>query len=291
MDGVGVGVVGWRQREGAVVCASCGRLVGVRDSVCLHCGRRHPGLWGWTPVLRRLGEDLGLGTFLVGGCLVLYGISLLLSPESFGLDRNPLRWFAPRLEALYLLGASGAVPVFGLGRWWTVLSAPWLHGSLLHLLFNLAWARQLVPATAHLYGPGRMLLLWFGTSAAGFLTSSVAGAFLPRMPLLGGRAAFTLGASASIFGLLGALLVYGRRSGQRALTRQVGIWTATAGVMGLLLPGIDNWAHVGGLVTGVGLSQLLRPLHAERIDHLVAGLLLLVASLLAVIASVLTGIS
>ena len=39
------------------------------------------------------------------------------------------------------------MPVFGLGRWWTVLSAGWLHGGLLHILFNMMGVRQLAPAS------------------------------------------------------------------------------------------------------------------------------------------------
>ena len=41
------------------MCPSCGSLVGVRDEKCLSCGRANPGLWGFAPVLRKLGADLG----------------------------------------------------------------------------------------------------------------------------------------------------------------------------------------------------------------------------------------
>ena len=48
-----------RQTTGSVVCSSCGSLVGVRDEKCFNCGRRSPGLWGFAPLLRSLGNDLG----------------------------------------------------------------------------------------------------------------------------------------------------------------------------------------------------------------------------------------
>ena len=48
-----------RQKTGSVVCASCGSLVGVNDEQCYNCGRRNPGLWGYGPLLRRLGTDFG----------------------------------------------------------------------------------------------------------------------------------------------------------------------------------------------------------------------------------------
>ena len=60
------------------------------------------------------------------------------------------------------------------GRWWTVLSASWLHGGVLHILFNMLWVRQLGPATAEIYGPGRMVIIYTVAGAVGFTLSSVA---------------------------------------------------------------------------------------------------------------------
>jgi rhomboid protease GluP len=278
-----------RQTSGSVVCASCGRLVGVRDETCFHCGRRNPGLWGFSPVLRRLGADLGFTKLLLGGCIVLYAVALLLSPGAFT-ARGLTSLLAPRWEVLFLLGASGPVPVFGLGHWWTVLSAGWLHGGLLHIVFNMMWVRQLAPGVAEIFGAGRMILIWTAGSAVGFLASSAAAAFLPALPFLGPRAPLTLGASASIFGLLGALLVYGRRSGHSALSRQVWGWTLAGLLFGFVVPGIDNWAHLGGLAGGYAASRVLDPLRPERIDHVVGALLCLVATFAAIAASVLAGL-
>ena len=58
--------------------------------------------------------------------------------------------------------------MFGYGRWWTVLSASWLHGGALHILFNMLWVRQLGPATAEIYGPGRMIIIYTIAGAVGF---------------------------------------------------------------------------------------------------------------------------
>ena len=55
---------------------------------------------------------------------------------------------------LFRFGASGAIPVFRFDRWWTIFSAGWLHGGLLHIFFNMLWVRQLAPETAELYGAG-----------------------------------------------------------------------------------------------------------------------------------------
>ena len=48
----------------------------------------------------------------------------------------------------------------GTDRWWTVLSAGWLHGSLLHIIFNMMWVRDLGPVVADMYGPGRMVIIY-----------------------------------------------------------------------------------------------------------------------------------
>ena len=104
--------------------------------------------------------------------------------------------------------------MFGYGRWWTVLSAAWLHGSLLHILFNMLWVRQIAPGTAELYGAGRMVIIYTVAGVCGFFLSSLAGAYLGFMPFAFLRGArLTIGASASIFGLFGALVHYGRRTG------------------------------------------------------------------------------
>src|SRR5689334_13130161 len=125
-----------RQRSGSVVCVSCGYLVGVNDDKCYHCGRRNPGLWGFAPVLRRLGHDLGFVPFVSGLCVILYVLTLIVSGGDIG-GGGGMNIFAPNTFSLMLFGASGAIPVFGLGRWWTVLSAGWLHGGLLHIVFNV----------------------------------------------------------------------------------------------------------------------------------------------------------
>lgn len=273
-----------RQTSGSVVCVSCGRLVGVRDERCLNCGRWNPALWGFSPLLRRLGADLGFTKLLVGGCGALYVVSLLMSPGAFQ-PRSLLRLFSPDAHALLTLGASGMLPVFVEGRWWTVLSAGWLHGGVLHILFNMMWVRQLAPAVAELYGAGRMILIWTAGSILGFFLSSVSGVVFAGVPFLGNRG-ITIGASASIFALLGALLVYGRRTGQSAMRRQIWGWTLAGLLFGFVIPGIDNWAHLGGLAAGAGVARLLDPLRPEKLDHVLAALVCLVATALAIAASV-----
>ncbi|HVL67759.1 MAG TPA: rhomboid family intramembrane serine protease [Vicinamibacterales bacterium] len=274
-----------RQRTGSVVCASCGSLVGVNDDQCYTCGRRNPGLWGFAPVLRRLGTDLGFVPMIVYGSSVLYLLALLLTVRTGGniMGGGPLGILSPNGQSQLLLGASGAMPVFGLGMWWTVLSAAWLHGSILHILFNMMWVRNLGPATAELYGGPRMVIIYTAASIGGFLLSSVFGLF--RLPLLGAQ--LTVGASAPIFGLLGALMYYGRRSGSSMIHNEAKGYALALFVFGLIFPGIDNAAHAGGFLGGYVTSLWLDPLKPERVNHMLVALVCLVATALAILASIL----
>src|SRR5207247_4987352 len=71
-----------RRTTGSVVCPSCGSLVGVRDDKCYTCGRANPGLWGFGPLLRQLGTDLGFVPLWLGASSTLYALTLIASgPE------------------------------------------------------------------------------------------------------------------------------------------------------------------------------------------------------------------
>ncbi|MEZ5291929.1 MAG: rhomboid family intramembrane serine protease [Vicinamibacterales bacterium] len=272
-----------RQTEGSVICTSCGTLVGVNDPVCYNCNRRNPGLWGYAPAFRRLGQDLGFVPLVLGGTITLYALSLLLS----GAAIQPM--LSPSTAVLVLLGSSGAVPVFELGRWWTVLTAGWLHAGILHIFFNAMWIRQLGPTVAELYGPGRMVIIYTLAGVVGFTFSSVAGHYVPFLGRLGG-AQLSVGASAPIFGLLGALVYYGRRTGSRHVGEAGFQYALLLGVFGLFFAGVDNQAHLGGFIGGYLAGLLLDPLKPERIDHLVAGAACLLVTVIALIASVVTAL-
>jgi len=284
-----------RKRTGSVLCTSCGVLVGVNEDKCYNCGRRNPALWGFAPALRALGNDLGFVPFVVGLCIIVYGLTMMASA---GIGGGSVNFFAPHGLAVWIFGASGAGAVFHEGRWWTVLSAGWLHGNLIHIAVNMMSLRTLAPLIADFYGPARMVIIYTASSVAGFLLSSVAAEYFPVIRIafvsLGGNpnpaAHMTVGASAALAGLLGALAYYGRRSGGRAISTQTSQWIVSMFVYGLLLPIIDNYAHLGGLAGGYLVARWLDPHKKERPDHVVMALLCLAASLAAITFSAVTGI-
>ena len=269
-----------RKTEGSVLCTSCGVLVGVNDETCYNCGRRNPGLWGFAPLLRNLGNDLGFVNIVTGGTVVLFVLSLVMSRDGTSIG------LTPRDAALRVLGASGASPVFEFGWWWTVLTAGWLHGGILHIFFNVMWIRQLGPEIASLYGAGRMIIIYTVAGVAGFTLSSVMG--LVSIPFFG--AYVTVGASASIFGFLGALVHYGRRTGSSHIGRAGLQYALIMGVMGLVMRGVDNGAHLGGFIGGYLASMILDPLKKERVDHIAIAVGCLAITFIAILYTVISAL-
>jgi rhomboid protease GluP len=116
-----------------------------------------------------------------------------------------------------------------------------------------------------LYGPARFFVIFTVSGAAGFLVSNTLG--IP----------FTVGASGSIFGLLGAMVAFGRRRGGvfgTMVLRQYGQWALLMFVLGFFMSGVNNLAHAGGFLGGLatGFVLSLAERRAETtLDHVLAG--------------------
>ena len=233
-----------RKRTGAVVCPGCGRLVDVNEPVCPYCGRPSPGMFGYGPALQRLLGGFDLPAAIVTGCAVLYILSLAIDPRHILAMAGMFDILAPSGNALAVLGMTGGFAMQQ-GRWWTVLTAVFLHGSLLHILFNRVITRQYLPHVVELYGTARAWVIFVIAGIVGFAVSNLA-----AVP-------YTIGASGAIFGLLAALIVYGRRTHQHAVAQQ--LWMS-AGVMflfGFVMPSVNNWAHAGGFAGGFVAAEAL----------------------------------
>jgi len=175
---------------------------------------------------------------LIAANVGMYLISILFNPGATGLSLNPLTFLSPSDTSLFLLGATGTVPIDKYHRLWTLVSASFLHGGILHIFFNMAALRQLASVVNREFGVYRMFVIYTVSGIIGFLISYLAGV------------AFTIGASASVCGLVGAVLYYGKSRGGiygRNLYRQISIWVIFLFVFGLIVPGINNWGHGGGV--------------------------------------------
>lgn len=237
----------FRKTSGAILCPSCGRLTNADAPVCLVCGRKNPGMWGFAGPLRALFRRWNFTNAVTAGCVALYVVSLIFDPLAALRPRGFLDVFSPTGRALDALGMTGSV-AWAEGRWWTLLTAIYLHGGLLHILFNVLWIRQLGPAVEEIYGPARLVVIFTVAGVAGFVVSNSLG-----VP-------FTIGASGSIFGLLGAIVAFGRKRGGafgRMVLREYGQWALVLFVFGFFMPGVNNWAHGGGFAGGFGAGLVL----------------------------------
>jgi rhomboid protease GluP len=236
-------------RRNSILCPNCNKLISADERVCPYCGTANPGSWwkglGWTRAWFAPDRALRL---LISVNVGMYVISILLDPSRLGLSANPLALLSPSDRSLLLLGASGRFPIDQLGRWWTLVSANYLHGSILHILFNMIALRQIGNLVVEEYGVHRTFILYTVGGVAGFAVSYLAGVN------------FTLGASAAVCSLIGAALYYGKARGGvygQAVYKQILGWVIGIFLFGFLVPGINNWAHGGGLVSGILLALLL----------------------------------
>lgn len=253
----------FRKTTGAILCPSCGRLTNADAPVCLICGRRRPGMWGFGGLVGKLFRRGSFTDVVSVACVALYVASLVIDPAAVLRPRGPFDIFSPSPQALQWLGMTGAF-AWDQGRWWTLLTAIYLHGSLLHILFNVLWIRQLGPAVGELYGRARLVVIFTVSGAAGFVVSDLIG--IP----------FTIGASGAIFGLLGAMVAFGRKRGGvfgTLVLRQYGQWALILFVLGFFMSGVNNLAHAGGFAGGLlaGLTLSFADQKAETgIDRLLA---------------------
>ncbi len=164
-------------------------------------------------------------------------------------------WVRPATghEGLAFVVGAKINPLVWQGQWWRLISCTLLHGNLLHLLFNGYAVFILGPLIERFYGPQRFFLLYTLSAVA----ASAASLWFTAIP--------SVGASGAIFGLLGALVVFGlkfRRQVPPRVAKAFGYglvpWVVINLIIGLL-PGlpIDNAAHVGGLVAGILIALVM----------------------------------
>ena len=250
---------GEEQQRRPQICPACGALVGISATKCHVCGtslrfsfaalsKKFSGIFGEheAPVTTALliANVLMLGVSWMafaalgrgGGYTILWG---LMGPPQ---DR---------------LGASYPLLIFFRNEWWRVVTAMFLHGGLIHIGFNMSALLQLGPALEELYGSGRYLFLYTVTGAFGF----VASAFLGN---------HSLGASGALLGLVGAMLAITTKRGgssMRDLRSRLISSVVILFVLGFMGMGMDNTAHLAGLLSGFVLGKIFadrQPMNASE---------------------------
>ncbi len=245
----------------AILCPRCRQLVGSEESVCSWCGTARSAQW-WQLINWSKGVMDGdwLVKALITANVLFFAISLLLS-ASTGDSGN---FISPGQSSLMLLGATGTYPIGHFGRFWTVISANYLHGGIIHLIFNLMALKQIAPWASNEYGTSRMFTIYTLGGVVGYVVSYFAGV------------SFTIGASAAVCSLIGALLYYGKSRGGAygsSVYREVSGWVISLFVFGLIFPGINNWGHGGGIIGGIVIGALIGYNERRRentLDHALA---------------------
>lgn len=229
------------------VCPACRALVGARESRCPFCNESLSAFHrvGVKRLLvGLLPGGLRYSTLLLAANFALFGIALLAATRS-GVGPEAL-WRMPG-STLVALGARDYHVIEG--EWWRLATAVFLHGNLIHLLFNALVLFDVGPAVEEMYGAARFLVLYFLAGIAGSLASFFWHPYV-----------IMVGASGALFGLIGVMIAYGYRH-RTALAEQIKTmyvrWAIYGLVFGFVIPGIDNAAHIGGLLAGMVYGMLV----------------------------------
>ena len=231
----------------SILCPNCRKLISADEPNCPYCGLARPGLLNMAGIIRKIFALNPILTIIYVN-IFFYVVSLLLNPTGIFSGGGFLSFLSPSGQSLFLLGATGTFPVFGFNRYWSLVSASFLHGGIIHLAFNMMALYQLGPFVLHVFGFHRFFSIYILTGIAGFAVSLIFGVD------------FTIGASASICGLIGAIVYYGKNRGGefgQAIYKQALGWIIGLIIFGLIFKGINNWAHGGGVISGILLAMLM----------------------------------
>jgi rhomboid protease GluP len=250
------------------MCPHCRAFIKTSDRVCPYCEtqvgpraveRRYPrqilgGLIPHAHFTTTMILLVNLGLFMA---TVLYSMRAGNGDAFWSVDGRTLLEFGAKLR----------LAILGYGQWWRLVTAGFLHGGFLHIAMNSWVLFDVGSQVEEIYGASRFMVFYFISSVLGFSASTLFSNSL------------SVGASAGIMGLLGAMIALGvlHQSPMGAAIRGLYVrWVIYILVLGLL-PGlhIDNAAHIGGLAAGFCCAYLagtpkLVPTLGERVWRIAA---------------------
>jgi membrane associated rhomboid family serine protease len=237
-------------------CIRCGRqLHGLTfgKKICPWCVRHEAAQRGElpddapTPVMRTPWAQSSEST--IGLTHIIFGINLAVF-LGMALSSSTVMDFPVR--ELVVWGANVGALTFS-GEWWRLLTNVFVHGGLLHIAFNMWCLWNLGQLCESLYGRWTYAVIYL---ICGLGASLASAAWHPYTP--------SVGASGAIFGLAGALIAAFKlgefsvpRSALSGTLRSLGAFVIYNLIFGFALPGIDNTAHIGGLITGLIVGALI----------------------------------
>jgi len=177
-------------------------------------------------------------TFIIIGInIFMFAISVILSGSIMDIDIN----------VLVALGAKYNVAIQG-GQWFRLITCMFLHGGLIHIAANMYSLYCIGPLVESVYGRYKFIAIYIAT---GIISSLFSFWFSD---------AISIGASGAIFGLLGVVLVFAiteRKRLGKSFLRNIASIVALNLFIGLSVKGIDNYAHLGGLLSGALIATVL----------------------------------
>lgn len=231
------------------LCPSCGQLAGVNARRCPNCGASMTfSVGALTKSVSRFLPSASPATYgILFFCCLLYAITFLLTIRS-GAQVGGGLWNLGGISnrVLLMFGASLPLP-YNVLEPWRLITAIFLHASLIHIGFNMWVLMDIGPMVEEMYGSARYFFLFVLTGAFGYVVS----AFFGHM---------SIGASGGLLGLIGVLLAMTFRhpnsSAAQMLRNQLLLWLFFIAVL-IFMPGVDNTAHAGGFVAGFLLGRVM----------------------------------
>ncbi|MFT4653679.1 MAG: membrane associated rhomboid family serine protease [Patiriisocius sp.] len=169
-------------------------------------------------------------------------------PITLSLMAANILFFAAQFATQDMLTTMGLLygPFVQDGQYWRIISSGFLHGSILHIAFNMYLLYMLGPQLEQTLGSLRFSLMYFGSLIGGSLAVLTFGFMQP-----------TLGASGAVLGLAGAMFITLWGRGVSPTKSPVfGLVVLNLGLP-LLIPGISFWGHFGGVVGGSVLAFVM----------------------------------
>jgi len=229
------------------MCPHCRAFITTKDHVCPYCNEKvgppAVALRNPAPILGGLISHARFTTVIILLINVGFYVATVMtsmragnSDAIWGIDPDTLTDFGGKVRYFIVF----------MGQQWRLVTAGFLHGGLLHIGMNSWVLFDVGPQVEEIYGTARMLVVYFVGSVLGFVFSTLWSPYL------------SIGASAGLMGLIGAMIAVGvhhRSALGSAIRSQYIRWTIYMLIIGIL-PGlhVDNAAHVGGLAGGFGIA-------------------------------------
>ena len=228
------------------ICKACGKLMGTATH-CPYCGAARNSVSTNITYMKRAltSPHTSYYKLILYATLGMYVLSTLVGTFIFKQGLVNALISGPNGYALLFMGASNP-NLYDMGHWWVLFTATFLHGGLMHIGFNMFALYQIGPLIEQATSRSFFIVAYLLTGAGGFALSA-----------LGGN--LSVGGSAGLYGLIGCGIVISFILGNGKddpLFRGLIQWLIYGFVFALLIPNIDHYAHIGGLLSGLAIGYI-----------------------------------